>query len=694
MTGASNADARRFELTTSYIPRGDQPAAIEALVANYRQGLVNQTMLGVTGSGKTYTMACVMAELQVPTVVLAPNKILAAQLYGEMREFLAHNAVEYFVSYYDYYQPEAYVPSSDTYIEKDASINDHLDQMRLSATKALMERKDCVIVASVSAIYGLGDPKTYMQMQLHLSVGDTTGARDIMRRLVDLQYARNDFELRRGTFRVRGDVIDVFPADAARHAYRVELFDDEVESLSRFDPITGIKEESLQRLTVYPKSHYVTPPDVIDRVVFEIGEELDQQLSNFKDQGKLVEAQRLEQRTRLDMEMLQEFGTCPGVENYSRFLSGRAPGEASPTLFEYLPKDALVIVDESHVTLPQLRAMYRGDRARKQTLVEYGFRVPSALDNRPLKFEEWEACAPQRIFASATPGPYEKEQSSAVVELVVRPTGLLDPRVEVRPATDQVSDLLSECNERVKKHERVLVTTLTKRMSEELADYLAQHGIKVRYMHSEIDALERVSILRDLRAGVFDVLVGINLLREGLDVPEVSLVAILDADRPGFLRSRDAMVQTIGRAARHLHGTAILYGDIITPAMQEAIDETDRRRAKQEIFNQKHGITPHSVVKAVRTALSDSDMGNTRTPQRQGMQKVDRHDPLFTDATLAVVSKKDLRSALIDPSKLDTVLKKLEKAMNTKAESLEFESAAALRDAADNLRERSLTSGQ
>ncbi|MDX1560645.1 MAG: excinuclease ABC subunit UvrB, partial [Marinobacter sp.] len=566
-----------FKVDSPFEPAGDQPKAIEGLVDGIHSGLAHQTLLGVTGSGKTFTIANVIQQIQRPTIIMAHNKTLAAQLYGEFKEFFPDNAVEYFVSYYDYYQPEAYVPSSDTFIEKDASINEHIEQMRLSATKALLERPDAIIVATVSSIYGLGDPQSYLKMMLHLDRGDQIDQRFILRRLAELQYTRNDVEFHRANYRVRGDVIDVFPAESEKEAIRIELFDDEVENLSYFDPLTGEVLRRVPRVTIYPKSHYVTPRQTVLDAVEHIKVELDERLQQLRDNNRLVEAQRLEERTRYDIEMMLELGYCNGIENYSRYLSGRRPGEAPPTLFDYLPPNALLVVDESHVTIPQIGAMYKGDRSRKETLVEYGFRLPSALDNRPMKFEEWERIAPQMIFVSATPANYEAEHAGQVVEQVVRPTGLLDPEIEVRPASTQVDDLLSEIHTRVKAKERVLVTTLTKRMAEDLTDFLMEHDIKVRYLHSDIDTVERVEIIRDLRRGEFDVLVGINLLREGLDMPEVSLVAILDADKEGFLRSERSLIQTMGRAARNVHGKAILYGDRITGSMQRAIDETERR---------------------------------------------------------------------------------------------------------------------
>ncbi|MBT4162322.1 MAG: excinuclease ABC subunit UvrB, partial [Gammaproteobacteria bacterium] len=592
-----------FQLEAEYKPAGDQPGAIAKLIDGIESGLAYQTLLGVTGSGKTFTIANVIDKLQRPTLIMAPNKTLAAQLYGEFRDFFPQNSVEYFVSYYDYYQPEAYVPSSDTYIEKDAAINEHIEQMRLSATKALLERRDAIVVASVSAIYGLGDPGAYLKMVMHLDRGDRVDQRWILRRLAELQYTRNETELRRATYRVRGDVIDIFPAESDKEAIRVELFDDEIEELSFFDPLTGEVLRRVPRVTVFPKSHYVTPRETIDNALGQIREELNDRLKFLKDHNKLVEAQRLEQRTRFDLEMIKELGYCNGIENYSRYLSGRASGEAPPTLYDYLPDNALLIIDESHVGVPQLGAMYKGDRSRKETLVDFGFRLPSALDNRPLRFDEWEGLAPQAIFVSATPGPYEKEKSGQVADQVVRPTGLVDPRLEVRPAQTQVDDVLSEIGLRVEKDERVLITTLTKRMAEDLTDYLDENGVRVRYLHSDIDTVERVEIIRDLRAGQFDVLVGINLLREGLDMPEVSLVAILDADKEGFLRSDRSLIQTIGRAARNINGKAILYADKITGSMKRAIDETDRRRIKQMAHNEKHNIVPTSVKREVTDIL-------------------------------------------------------------------------------------------
>ena len=592
-------DRPSIEVVSNYEPAGDQPAAIKALVQGLQEGLAHQPLLGVTGSGKTFSIANVISEVQRPTLVLAPNKTLAAQLYGEFREYFPHNSVEYFVSYYDYYQPEAYVPASDTYIEKDSSVNAHIEQMRLSATKALLQRKDSIIVASVSAIYGLGDPEAYFEMVLHLDRGDHLDQRAILQRLTELQYTRNDMVFQRGTYRVRGDIIDVFPAESEKDAVRISLFDDEIEDLSIFDPLTGEIINKLPRYTIFPKSHYVTPRQRMMSVLDEIKDELQERLKHLTESNQLVEAQRLEQRTRFDLEMIQELGYCSGIENYSRYLSGRGEGEAPPTLFDYLPSNALLVIDESHVTVPQIGGMYKGDRARKETLVNYGFRLPSALDNRPLRFDEWESLAPQMIFVSATPGPYEKQQGAAVIEQVVRPTGLVDPGVEIRPASTQVDDLLGEIREVIVREERVLVTTLTKRMAEDLTDYLDEHGIRVRYLHSDIDTVERMEIIRDLRLGQFDVLVGINLLREGLDMPEVSLVAILDADKEGFLRSEGSLIQTMGRAARNVNGRAILYADKITGSMERAIGETERRRNKQLEHNEEHDITPKSVTKKV-----------------------------------------------------------------------------------------------
>ena len=660
----------RFELVADFRPAGDQPAAIANLVEGLENGLARQTLLGVTGSGKTFTMANVLQKVQRPTLILAPNKTLAAQLYGEMREFFPHNRVEYFVSYYDYYQPEAYIPSSDTFIDKDASVNQHIEQMRLSATKALMEREDSVIVATVSAIYGLGDPEAYFSMVLHLSRGDRIDQRQILRRLAELQYTRNEIELANGTYRVRGEVIDIFPAESDREAVRVELFDGEVEKLCWFDPLTGIVTRSVPRLTVYPKTHYVTPRDVMLKAVEEIRDELQKRLPIMREAGKLLEAQRLEQRTLFDLEMISELGYCNGIENYSRYLSGRAAGEPPPCLFDYLSDNALLIVDEGHVTIPQLGAMYKGDRSRKETLVEYGFRLPSALDNRPLRFDEFEAIAPQMVFISATPGPYEREKSDAIVEQVVRPTGLLDPAIDIRPAASQVDDVLSEIGLRTAREERVLITTLTKRMAEDLTDYLQEHGVRVRYLHSDIETVERTEIIRDLRLGVFDVLVGINLLREGLDLPEVSLVAILDADREGFLRSEGALIQTIGRAARNINGTAIMYADRVTGSMQRAIAETDRRRTKQIEFNKAHDITPVTIRKQVRDVMEGA-RSDARGRGRGRGRKAAEPNTDYTNLTTEQALQR---------------LKKLEQKMYRHARDLEFEDAAMVRDEIDQLR--------
>jgi len=638
---------------------------------------MHQTLLGVTGSGKTFTIANVIAAVQRPTIILAPNKTLAAQLYGEFKEFFPNNAVEYFVSYYDYYQPEAYVPSSDTFIEKDASVNEHIEQMRLSATKALLERKDAVIVATVSAIYGLGDPESYLKMMLHLDRGDRIDQRTLLRRLAELQYTRNDMELQRATYRVKGDVIDIFPAESDKDAIRVELFDDEIESLSYFDPLTGEVLRRVPRVTIYPKTHYVTPRETVLDAVERIKEELKERLEYFRDNGKLLEAQRLEERTRFDLEMMLELGYCNGIENYSRYLSGREPGLPPPTLFDYLPPDALLVVDESHVTIPQLGGMYRGDRSRKETLVQYGFRLPSALDNRPMRFDEWERIAPQMIFVSATPGPYENEHAGQVVEQVVRPTGLIDPEIEVRPATTQVDDLLSEIRERVGQGDRVLVTTLTKRMAEDLTDFLLEQGVRVRYLHSDIDTVERVEIIRDLRLGEFDVLVGINLLREGLDMPEVSLVAILDADKEGFLRSDRSLIQTIGRAARNLRGKAILYADKITGSMQRAMDETERRRAKQLAHNEKYGIVPKGLNKKITDIMEGAVPG-----ARKGKAQASRVAEASADYRAAVAAR--------SPQELAKTIARMEKEMYEAARNLEFEKAAQLRDEIAELKSHAL----
>jgi excinuclease ABC subunit B len=653
-----------FKIQSRYQPAGDQPTAIQKLVDGINDGELHQTLLGVTGSGKTFTIANVIQHTQRPAMILAPNKTLAAQLYGEMKEFFPENSVEYFVSYYDYYQPEAYIPASDTFIDKDASLNEHIEQMRLSATKALLERRDTIVVATVSAIYGLGEPESYFQMVLHLVRGDMIKQRDILRRLAEMQYTRNDTELRRATYRVRGEVIDVFPAESEEQALRIELFDDEIERLSMFDPLTGEVLHRMARFTLYPKSHYVTPRDQLLTAVEKIKIELAERLQQLRDAHKLVEAQRLEQRTLFDIEMIMEVGYCSGIENYSRHLSNRTDGESPPTMFDYLPKDALVVIDESHVTVPQIGAMYKGDRSRKETLVEYGFRLPSALDNRPLKFDEFEAICGQRIYVSATPGPYEKEHSGAVVEQVVRPTGLVDPLVEVRPATTQVDDLLSELNKRIAIKERVLVTTLTKRMSEDLTDYLQEHDIRVRYLHSDIQTVERVEIIRDLRLGVFDVLVGINLLREGLDIPEVSLVAILDADKEGFLRSVVSLVQTIGRAARNVNGKAILYGDKITRSMQQAMDETERRRNKQIAFNKEHHIQPKTIFKSITDILEIAIPGSGGS----------------ISSARAKVAEPASEYKAMTPKQAAKTLKQLEEKMYKHAKNLEFEEAAQVRD--------------
>lgn len=663
--------SKLFQLASQFQPAGDQPEAIARLLDGIESGLAHQTLLGVTGSGKTFTMANVIATLNRPTMIMAPNKTLAAQLYGEMKEFFPENAVEYFVSYYDYYQPEAYVPTTDTFIEKDASINDHIEQMRLSATKALLERRDVIIVASVSAIYGLGDPQAYLSMMLHLKVGDVINQRDILRRLAELQYTRNDMAFQRGTFRVRGEVIDIYPAESDKLALRVELFDEEVERLSQFDPLTGAIEQTVVRYTIYPKTHYATPRETILGAIEHIKEELKSRREQLLSLNKLVEEQRISQRTQFDMEMMQELGYCSGIENYSRYLSGRAPGEPPPTLFDYLPGDGLLIIDESHVTVPQIGAMFKGDRSRKETLVEYGFRLPSALDNRPLKFDEFEALMPQTVFVSATPGPYELGKSGDdVVQQVVRPTGLLDPEIEVRPVTTQVDDLLSEIRLRVAVEERVLVTTLTKRMSEDLTEYLADHDVRVRYLHSDIDTVERVEIIRDLRLGKFDVLVGINLLREGLDMPEVSLVAILDADKEGFLRSTRSLIQTIGRAARNLNGKVILYGDSITNSMRVAIEETERRRTLQHAHNLEHGIIPKGLNKSVGDVM---DMGGSRSAGKTGRGGRKAAEPQ---------GEYHVRSA----GEIAKEIKRMEEQMFQHARDLEFEQAAALRDQIQRLR--------
>lgn len=663
--------SKRFKMVSKYEPAGDQPEAILRLVDGLDQGHSHQTLLGVTGSGKTFTMANVIEKAQRPALVMAPNKTLAAQLYGEFKAFFPDNAVEYFVSYYDYYQPEAYVPSTDTFIEKDASINEHIEQMRLSATKALLERPDSLIVATVSAIYGLGDPSSFLQMSLSLQVGEELPQRALLRRLAEMQYARNDFELRRGTYRVRGEVIDIFPGDSEIEAVRVELFDDEIEKIAFFDPLTGELRESVPQLTIFPKTHYVTPRQVVLDAVDAIKAELKDRLVVLEGANKLVEAQRLKQRCEYDIEMMLELGYCQGIENYSRHLTGRQPGEAPPTLFDYLPKDAILIADESHVTIPQIGGMYKGDRSRKETLVEFGFRLPSALDNRPLMFEEFAERAPQMILVSATPRQWEADHSKQTVEQVVRPTGLVDPEVEVRPVASQVDNLLSEINQRVGVGERVLVTTLTKRMAENLTEYLAEHDVKVRYLHSDVDTVERVEILRDLRLGTFDVLVGINLLREGLDLPEVSLVAILDADKEGFLRSTGSLIQTIGRAARNIRGKAILYADTVTDSMKRAIDETERRRAKQIAFNEAHGITPKTILKSVADIMADAH----NTPGKRSGKRKEVDAPQL--ASLPPAN---------DPKALSKQIDQLEKDMLKAAESLEFEKAAAIRDHIAKLR--------
>jgi len=654
---------KTFVLHSRFAPAGDQPGAIERLVEGLGDGEAGMTLLGVTGSGKTFTIANVIDRAQRPTIILAPNKTLAAQLYGEFRDFFPENAVEYFVSYYDYYQPEAYVPASDTFIEKDASINEHIEQMRLSATKALLERRDVIVVATVSSIYGLGDPRQYLRMMLHVSRGERIDQRAILRRLAELQYKRNEVELHRGTYRVRGEIIDIYPAESDDEAVRVELFDDEVENISLFDPLTGEVLRKVPRYTVYPKTHYVTPRETILAAVEAIKVELKERLEQLHAANKLVEYQRLQQRTQFDLEMMVELGYCSGIENYSRYLSGRGPGEPPPTLFDYLPEEALLVVDESHVTIPQLGGMYRGDRSRKETLVEYGFRLPSALDNRPLRFEEFEARAPQTIYVSATPRDYERERSGVIVEQVVRPTGLVDPQLEVRPASSQVDDLLSEIQLRAAMGDRVLVTTLTKRMAEDLTDYLLEHGVRVRYLHSDIDTVERVEIIRDLRLGEFDVLVGINLLREGLDMPEVSLVAILDADKEGFLRSEGSLIQTIGRAARNVRGKAILYADNMTGSMRRAIDETERRRRKQIAFNEAHGITPQTVQKNVADIMEAAYPGAPVTAKRY-----------------AKAAEEAVEYAALTPAQMAKKVQALEKEMYQHAKNLEFEEAARVRD--------------
>ena len=671
--------SKKFDLVSNYKPAGDQPRAIDEIVKGLNDGLLNQTLLGVTGSGKTFTMANVIQEVQRPAIVMAHNKTLAAQLYGEFKEYFPNNAVEYFVSYYDYYQPEAYVPTTDIYIEKDASINEHIEQMRLSATKAMMERRDVVIVASVSAIYGLGDPQSYLQMVLHLDRGDEIDQRTLLRRLAELQYQRNEVEFKRSMYRVRGDVIDVFPADSEKEALRVELFGNEIEALKIFDPLTGEIFREVPRITIYPKSHYVTSREKVLQAIEFIKEELKLRLDYLRKENKLVEAQRLEERTKYDIEMLKELGFCSGIENYSRFLSDRQPGEPPPTLYEYLPQDALVFIDESHVSLPQLGGMYRGDRSRKQTLVDYGFRLPVALDNRPLRFDEWEKLSGQRIFLSATPSKYEIENSGSITELVARPTGLTDPEVEIRPATHQVDDLQEDINQIVNRGDRVLVTVLTKRMAEDLTEYLDENGTKVRYLHSDIDTVERVEIIRDLRLGAFDVLVGINLLREGLDIPEVALVAILDADKEGFLRSESSLIQTIGRAARHLEGRAILYADKVTGSMERAIEETNRRRAIQEAFNTKHSIKPVGIKKGIGDIMEGARSVKGKSKSRRKLDKLGNieFDPIEN---------------FDDPEKVRKEIIKLEDQMYKYAKNLEFEEAASFRDRVDELKQKLLIS--
>ena len=666
----------RLQLSSPYVPSGDQPAAIAKLAAGFQAGLAKQTLLGVTGSGKTYTIAKVVESIQAPTLVMAPNKTLAAQLYGEFKSFFPQNAVEYFVSYYDYYQPEAYVPSSDTFIEKDSSINEHIEQMRLAATKALLSRKDVLVVATVSAIYGLGAPEDYLSLRLILSVGEAIDQRALLKHLTQLQYTRNEFELARGTFRVRGDIVDVFPAESDIAAVRVELFDGQVDVIQLFDPLTGEIIRALPRYTIYPKTHYATTRERILRAIETIQLELKERLSHLRDQGKLLEAQRLEQRTQYDLEMMLEVGYCSGIENYSRHLTGKAAGEPPPTLFDYLPPEALLVIDESHVTIPQIGAMYKGDRSRKETLVNFGFRLPSALDNRPLRFEEWQARSPRSIYVSATPGPYElRESAGEIAELVVRPTGLIDPEIEIRPVATQVDDLISEISARIKLGDRVLVTTLTKRMAENLTEYMAEHTIRARYLHSDIDTVERMEIIRDLRLGQFDALIGINLLREGLDLPEVSLVAILDADKEGFLRSTGSLIQTIGRAARNIRGKAILYADKMTRSMQAAIDETERRRAKQIAHNEQHGITPTSVVRPINDILEAPDNAQASKKTKKGR-----------GAGLHQTTADGVDDAVLPPEQRAKRIKELEQTMYQHARDLEFEDAARVRDQIQRLK--------
>lgn len=664
--------SKPFEMVTEFEPSGDQPQAIAKLVDGIERGMHGQLLLGVTGSGKTYTMAKVISQCQRPTIIMAHNKTLAAQLYGEFKAFFPHNAVEYFVSYYDYYQPEAYVPASDTFIEKDSAINDHIDQMRLSATRALLERRDAIIIASVSCIYGLGDPESYLKMLLHIVVGDKIDRTAMLKRLVELQYTRNELDFGRGTYRLRGEVLDIYPAESEQLAVRISMFDDEVEKITWFDPLTGKNVRSVPRITIYPKSHYVTPRDKLERASGTIKAELEQRLEYFRAHDKLIEAQRIKERTTYDLEMIQQLGYCNGIENYSRHLSGRPAGEAPPTLFDYIPPDALLFIDESHVTVPQVGAMYKGDRSRKETLVNYGFRLPSAMDNRPLMFEEWERITPATIFVSATPAQYELEHSEQVVEQVVRPTGLVDPQLEIRPVLTQVDDVLSEINIRKAKDERVLITTLTKRMAEDLTSYLKEYNIKVAYLHSDIDTVERMKIIHELRTGVHDVLVGINLLREGLDMPEVSLVAIFDADKEGFLRSERSLIQTIGRAARHVNGKAILYADSITPSMQKAIEETERRRTKQMAYNEEHGITPTSARRQITDKI---DTGEAEAPNDNQAIAVTH---AFPDVDISILRSPDL---------LAKEIARLEKEMKALSRDLKFEEAAKVRDKVVSLRE-------